>query len=301
MKLCLLTVNSRADKGPIKTNIVILCNHKCVINPELIAGFENYIFSKKLNFNISRIDIKGPSLPEKIEKQLQSKNPDIIFSIDHASALLARQLLPESPIFIAQIAPSVSLENTNNIRGISMEVPLAIQLDWIKRTVPNAHSVGLIYSTDLNRKKINQVLSLTKKMNLELISEQISTPQEFPQALKSVLRRADIILGLDDPVVITRETAKAILLSSFRQRIPFVGLSRKWVKSGALFSLESNDFSVGKQSGKIIEMMLKNKIHRNSSIQYPIDINYILNMKTARHMKIDISSDLIKQAEKIYE
>ncbi|MCA9452115.1 MAG: hypothetical protein KC584_05745, partial [Nitrospira sp.] len=67
-------------------------------------------------------------------------------------------------------------------------------------------------------------------------AKQVETPQELPDALDSLPGNADVLWGFTDSVVFSPETVKGILLFSFRNRIPFVGLSTSWVKAGAVYA-----------------------------------------------------------------
>jgi putative ABC transport system substrate-binding protein len=93
---------------------------------------------------------------------------------------------------------------------------------------------------------------------------------------------------------------KHILLFSFQNRIPFIGLSPPWVKAGALYSLSWDYIDIGMQCG---EMALK--IFQGLSVQSiptatPRKVGYVLNLTTANHMKIKVSDDLIRGAYQIF-
>ncbi|MCD6581287.1 MAG: hypothetical protein J7K90_05755 [Desulfuromusa sp.] len=51
-------------------------------------------------------------------------------------------------------------------------------------------------------------------------------------------------------MVLNPKTAKNILLFSFRNKIPFIGLSNAWVKAGALYALERDYDDIGQQSAE---------------------------------------------------
>ena len=96
--------------------------------------------------------------------------------------------------------------------------------------------------------------------------------------------------------VLNRQTAKAVLLSSFHNRIPFVGLSSAWVKAGALYALNWDYSDIGAQSGEIALRVLQGTPPGTIPPVPPRKVQYALNLKTASHMKLDLTPQLIDAA-----
>ena len=73
-----------------------------------------------------------------------------------------------------------------------------------------------------------------------------------------------------------------MLLFSFRQQIPFVGLSDEWVKAGALYALERDYPDLGAQAGGLAVKILGETPPRALPPQTPRTILYDINLKTAQ-------------------
>ena len=67
----------------------------------------------------------------------------------------------------------------------------------------------------------------------------------IPAALDQIATRADVLLALPDSTVYTRESARGILLQSFRKRTPVIGPNDAWVRMGALYALDWDYDEVG--------------------------------------------------------
>ena len=144
-------------------------------------------------------------------------------------------------------------------------------------------------------------LSAAVKLNLKIIAVPVKTVKELPSALKVLGRNADSILGIVDKTVYSGKTAKAVLLFSFRNRIPFVGLSKAWVKSGALYALDWDYLALGKQCAGIAVKIIDGKKTSRIETQIPEKRIYLLNLKTAKHMKLNIDQKLIEGASMVYK
>ena len=55
----------------------------------------------------------------------------------------------------------------------------------------------------------------------------------------------DVLFALPDRMVYTRESARGILLQSFRKRTPVIGPNEAWVRMGALYALDWDYDEVG--------------------------------------------------------
>jgi putative ABC transport system substrate-binding protein len=103
-----------------------------------------------------------------------------------------------------------------------------------------------------------------------------------------------------DELVLTPQTAKHILLFSFQNRIPFVGLSTAWVKAGAVYALDWDYTDLGMQCGEMALKVLQGTAINTLPPVIPRKVVYALNQKTARHMKIEIAETLVHGAREVF-
>jgi putative ABC transport system substrate-binding protein len=173
-------------------------------------------------------------------------------------------------------------------------------LSWLKRILPRAKTIGVIYNPGENQEQVDKASIIARQMKLNFLPQRVNSPKEIPQALDALSRKADVLWGIPDKMVFTPQTAKQILLFSFRHRIPFVGLSSSWVKAGALYSLDWDYREEGRECGATALRILKNKKMDEISSKAKNSVKYSLNLKTAEKMKIDIPEKLVKQAKNVY-
>lgn len=98
-----------------------------------------------------------------------------------------------------------------------------------------------------------------------------------------------------------RATAQAVLLFSFRNDIPFVGLSAARVKAGAIYALDWDYEDVGKQCGELAPKILNGARAGGIAPVSPRKLTYALNLKTARHMRAQIPDSLVRGAVQVFD
>ncbi len=99
-------------------------------------------------------------------------------------------------------------------------------------------------------------------------------------------------------MVYSSNTSKAVLSFSFRNRIPFVGLSSAWVKTGELYALDWDYSDLGRQSANTALKILNGTKPEKIKTDVPGKSIYQLNLKTVKRMKLEIDRKLIAAAEK---
>lgn len=101
-------------------------------------------------------------------------------------------------------------------------------------------------------------------------------------------------MTLADTLTMAPQSAKQMLLSGFRHKVPVVGLSDPWVKAGALYALDWDFEDIGRQCA---QMALK----PGAALVYPRTVRLSLNLRTARFLKLDPGEALLKQASQVHQ
>jgi putative ABC transport system substrate-binding protein len=237
----------------------------------------------------------------KVLQAIKTKNPALIFTLGSTATEAAIREIKDIPIIAGMIVHKRDLEQAKNATGVILNFPLKTQLNWIRRMFPHKKTVGVLFNPKENQHLIAQARRLTEAMGLTLYAKQVESPRDLPDALDSLSRRADVVWGLTDSVALTPETAKGILLFSFRNRIPFVGLSTSWVKAGAVYALDRDYVDVGQQCGELAGKVLREGKIQGLQPLPPRKVVYALNLKAANHMKLDLSDGIIKDAQTLFE
>jgi putative ABC transport system substrate-binding protein len=160
--------------------------------------------------------------------------------------------------------------------------------------------VGVVYNRAENQGRVEAAAKTAQRLGLRLEPQETSSLQELPGALNQILKRADVLWGIPDSIVLTSQTAKHILLHSFQNDVPFIGLSAVWTKAGALYSLDFDYNDLGQQCAEMALKILNKTPVKNVPAAFPRKVLYTLNLKTAEKMKINIPGEVVKGANKVF-
>jgi putative ABC transport system substrate-binding protein len=204
------------------------------------------------------------------------------------------------PIVAALLTTSEEIKASASATGVLLDFPLETQLQWISRVLPECRNIGVIYCPRKNQQKIDTAMRVAQGMGLKLHARKVETPADLPDALEYLAKRVDVLWGLPDELTFTPQTAKQILLFSFRNRIPLVGPSESWVKAGALFSLEWDYRDIGIQCAEMVVKVRQGTQAASIPPAWPRKIMYAINAKTALHMKTEIPEPLINGSHQVF-
>lgn len=264
-------------------------------------GFQKYFQEKSIAIDVTLYHLTtNPADTERILKQISRQRPQIILCLGSRPLKALCSRLSEKSILIGVSLRKIDFECADEVGGVYLEYPPEIQLEWMHRILPQARNVGVIYSTEYNKKKIADANRLAKKMGVKIITREVSAPYQIPAALSYLANRTDVLWGVSDSTVLTPETVRKMLLFSFQNKVPFIGLSKAWGKAGALYALDRNYKDIGMQCAEMAHQEMMNKKEYSLHPKPPRLINYYLNMKTAEHLDITFSSPLVLGAEERY-
>ena len=287
------------EAGDIR--IAVLISYKGDPFDEALGGFQKYLRSQGIPANYDLYSLDGDY--EKVSQVLQKvkdSRPALIFTLGSLTTEAVVKEIMDIPIIAGMILRSDPLKKTSNGTGIFLEFPVEIQFKWLQHILPDTKTIGVIYNPKENRERIENAAKIVQRMGFTINAKEVHVPQDLPYALNGLSKNVDVLWGVADDLVLIPQTAKHILLFSFRNCIPLIGLSSTWVKAGALYAIETDYTDKGMQCGEIALRVLNGTKVSSIPPAPPRKVIYSLNLNTVEQMKIKISEKIIREAFRIY-
>ena len=265
---------------------------------QVLEGFRRQ-FAADLELQVFQLvedDLAGAELIGR----LRTAHPQLIFVLGSHALKVVAKTVTDIPIVFGLVLNDQDLPGGRNLTGVFLDFPVATQLDWLHRLLPKARNVGVVYNPAENEDRIKAAAGIASRLGLHLQARPITSPRELPAALDSLANSSDVLWGLSDRMVANPQTARNLLLFSFRNRIPYFGLSSAWVEAGALCALGRDYRDIGGQCAELAAKILAGQAPETLPPQAPRRVLYSLNGRTAEQMKIELSPALMRGAEKVY-
>lgn len=176
-------------------------------------------------------------------------------------------------------------QSAGMLSAIYLDQPFARRFALARQLLPDAEAIGVVLgpSTMTYRKALNAAAA---KYRFRLNVETIDSETQLLPALGRVLRASQALLAILDPLVFNRSNAQTVLLTSYRYRIPIIGISPGYTNAGALAAVYSTPEQIGRQLALVLREMAADQQHRLPAPQYPEFFSISINQQIARSLGI---------------
>lgn len=218
----------------------------------------------------------------------------VTVGIEAARALQAREirvpvlntLIPRSAAAELGLSP-VGEEGSRS--AVFIDQPLRRQLQLIPLIRPERHRLGVLLGPT-TRDSAAAVRLDGRELGLQVQVREVDDGDKVGQAVRRILSRSDVLLALPDPLVYNRWTIVNIMLSSYHSRVPVIGFSAAYVRSGAVAAVYSTPEDVGRHVSDLIRRFLADPRRRLPAPQYPRYFHVRINTQVAHSLGIELPS-----------
>ena len=211
---------------------------------------------------------------------------------------------PEAALRAARDAPALaavdcmSAQAGAGAQAVPATIPLDQQLAWLKRLLPGARYIGVLYDPAQNTELVDALAAALRAADLNPVLVPVATPAVLPAALARLSSSADALLAVPDTTVYKRETVKALLLFSFRNRLPLIGLSETWVQAGALYALDWDYRELGAFCGRLALRQLPGA---RPAAPVPPRLHVYVNQRSARWFRVRWDDSMRRSFDRVVE
>jgi putative ABC transport system substrate-binding protein len=283
------------------TQLSVLISSSNAPYTEALAGLQERLgnLGDDPNYEIFDLDGKSDEAELAVQRIINDK-PDIIITFGTLAFKTAVNATDDIPIVAGVLLDKEKIKSYPNATGVVLDIPLDVQFTWMRSFFPKVKNIGVLYNPGQNQKFIQKAKIQAHQIGFNLIAQPVPTPSDLPNALQKMVDRVEVLWAINDQIVFNHSTAINILLYSFRNKIPLIGLSDSWAKAGAYYALDRNYSDIGAQCGEIVNKILQGTSASNIPQAFPRDIMYSLNIRTAKKMRLQIEQNLIKNAQNVY-
>ena len=231
-----------------------------------------------------------------IAEKLINDGDDLIFAIATPAAQAVANLTQDIPVLISSVTDPESAKlvksNTNpgtNVTGTSDLTPCAAQIRLLKKLVPNAKTVGMLFcsSEQNSRFQIDLAEAACKAEGLDFVEATVSNSNEIAQVTQA-------LCGIYSPTdnMIAAGMSLVAQVANENKKPTIVG-EEGMCDAGGLATYGINYYELGKQTAKMaVEILKDGKKPADMPIQYLDTCDLKVNQETAKILGITIPADL---------
>ncbi len=236
----------------------------------------------------------GPAVEALRATNLDESNvASLIGANQHDTAIVT--LGASAAAVASRVAPS--LPTVNCMTG-GDDVPLDAQVAALKRILPNAQRVGILFDPAHNERRSEDAAAAFRRAGYTTVVEPVTDPPSLPAALSRLTGRVDVLFALPDTTVYAREHSRALLMYSFRHHVPLAGPAEAWVKTGALYALDWDYADLGRYCGALA---LRQLAGGKGPAPAAPRMRLVANGRSAEQLRVPWDEATLRSFDKVYQ
>jgi putative tryptophan/tyrosine transport system substrate-binding protein len=259
---------------------------------------------------VAKITGGDATLLDPMAADLAKRKVDVILAVSPAAVRAARSATTTIPIvagdlesdpvdagFIASVA-----RPGGNVSGVFLDFPDFSKkwLELLKETVPQLASVGVFWDPATGTMQLRAVEAAAQTLNLKLEMLELRGRADVEGAFKSAKQRGvGALLFLSSPFI--GANTKLLADLALAQRSPAVTLFTDFARDGGLMAYGPNLLAFFRQEGVLAAKILRGEKPAELPIETPTKFEFVLNLKTAKILGVNIPASVLLRADDVIE
>jgi ABC-type uncharacterized transport system substrate-binding protein len=242
--------------------------------------------TRRLN---SSINIEVISVNALQEKKLSQD--DLLVTIGNDSANAIEGLTLDSPIIYSFSSLSALPKSESNWLATVIEQPLKRLLTIAPQLIKHDYKKQILLPfSQENITQIKNSINDTKSSSLKLI--EVLEHEKPAKKIDPFLFKSGAIIAINDKSIWSGENARWMLIQAYKNNVPVIGFSQKFLKAGALVVVYSSLEQIADTTAESISNWYTHKKLPKKNIVYS-DYNIEYNRKIARTLKINVPDNMM--------
>jgi ABC-type uncharacterized transport system substrate-binding protein len=257
-------------------------------------------------------DGRSDRLPA-LAAELAAKNPAVIVASPSQTVAAAAKAAPKIPIILASGSDPVaagfaaSLARPGGmitgIHNFGTDVTEKLP-EFLLAATPKIRRVGVLVDVTVPVPLRNLFMEAAQRSlarrSVEARFAEAGSPEEIERALARLSADgAQALVALSSPMF--GSDRRRITKYALAHGWPLIGSYRDWAEDGALLSYGPDFTANYRRAAYYVDRILKGAKPGDLPIEQPTKIELVINLRTARALKLEIARDLLLRADKVIE
>jgi putative ABC transport system substrate-binding protein len=190
-----------------------------------------------------------------------------------------------------------------NVTGLSTQaIDLAgKQLEMLREVLPACRRLGIIANLAYRAAgmQMDELQITARKLSLEAVPYGIRRAEDIAVAFRALKTNVDAIFVSADPLVNShRDRISALALTA---HLPTMFGLREYVEAGGMMSYGPSIADLFRRTAEIVDKILRGANPADIPVEQPTKFEFVINLKTARALGLEIPATLLARADEVIE
>lgn len=295
-----------AADASYKIGIATIVSHPALdaAHTGFVEAFKEAGFEEGKNLTIDFQNAQGDqSTLTNIANTFGSADYDLYYAIATPTAQSLANVITDKPIVFAAVTDPVAAELVKsweapggNMTGVSDMNPMQSQLELIKEALPEAKTVGIVYSSgEVNSEvQVAEAEKAAAGLGLEIKKATVTNSSEVQQAAESL--DVDAFLIPTDNTVVS--AAEAVIQIAEQKQAPVFASDESTMERGASAGLSVNYTQQGKDAAAIALRLLKGEKAADIPVEVQKQFDLFVNPAAAKTQGLTLPESIVTRASK---
>jgi putative ABC transport system substrate-binding protein len=244
--------------------------------------------------------------------ELASLKVDVLVAVTRAAAVAAQRATTTIPIVFIVVPDPVGTKLVNslarpggNVTGLThIAVELsAKRLALFKESFPRMSRVALVVNANDQQgmhRYIDETQTAAAALGLTVVPVEVRSLGDLTSAFDRIVAAGleGAVLPADGLFYQGRATLAQLALA---RRLPLVVYSRETLEAGALMSYGADQRAIFRRAAVYVDKILKGDKPADLPVEQPTKFEFLINLKTAKALGLDIPPTLLARADEVIE
>lgn len=294
-----------AEGEGYKIGVLQYADHPSLDN--CLEGFKQGLDEAGIEYTLDAKSAKNDdSTNTNVAQNFAATGMDLVCGIatPSAQALYTACYERDIPVIFNAVSDPVAAKLANSeteamdgITGVSDNLPVDEQLALIREMLPDAKTIGILYTTS-EANSVSTIATYEEKVGeygFELIAKGITNAAEIPQAIDVLLPQVDCISNMTDNTVVNN--LPVLIEKANAANIPVFGSEEEQVVNGCVASAGIDYIELGKKAGNIAARVLRGEDISTIPYETMEESKITINPQAAEGIGLAIPESITARAE----
>jgi ABC-type uncharacterized transport system substrate-binding protein len=190
-----------------------------------------------------------------------------------------------------------------NATGLSLQAPdlSGKGLELLREVVPNMRRLGILGNIDYAASvlEMKEVQDVDARLGLDVVRLEIRKAADITPVFNNLEARADAIYVVTDSLISTHRIRINVL--AVGERLPTMHSVREYIEGGGLMSYGPSYHDLFRRAADYVDKILRGAKPSDLPVEQPTKFDLIINITTAKALRLEIPPTLLARADEVIE
>jgi putative tryptophan/tyrosine transport system substrate-binding protein len=247
--------------------------------------------------------------------ELVALNVDVILTVGGTlAALAAKQATTTLPVVFGFVGDPIAeglvtslARPGGNVTGLSNVTTDLIGkwLELLKQVVPGINLIAVLWKPDslpepARKVRLKEANESAQALGVQLQFVEALGPADFDTAFSDVSANGGGALVVLTTPIFFIERQRIVELAA-KNRLPTVYASKNYVEAGGLMSYGPNFADLNRRAASYVDKILRGAKPSDLPVEQPVKFEFVINLKTAKTLGLQIPAGMLARADEVIE